>query len=139
MNFMDIRKTEIRIEHTTFRNNTGSYSMFEVEHSLPFYKVLTAERHRLNYVRILADAQVESDKDTNICEDEFMSVGAYDCFVKDNIYRMTLQPKSSMSRYRLHMQQPHTMGSIYLRNINRVVITHNAFTLNDVGPIIEYN
>lgn len=42
INLQALRTTRVEIFNTTFFNNTGSYSMFESEHLLPFYELLTA-------------------------------------------------------------------------------------------------
>ena len=53
MNIFHVSFSDITISKCTFLNNTGSYSMFEEIHNLPFYEILTLRKNKLNYIDVL--------------------------------------------------------------------------------------
>ena len=40
INLLNIQNSMTSISSSTFENNTGAYSIFEIEHKLPFYDIL---------------------------------------------------------------------------------------------------
>jgi hypothetical protein len=49
VNLARLQKSEVHMHNLSFSNNTAALSLFEVEHSLPFYDKLTDGNYTLNY------------------------------------------------------------------------------------------
>jgi len=63
--------SDVQLSNSTFTNNTGAFSIFEMQNRLPFLAVLTMGRYKLNYIAF--------SQDMDNCWDEFASIGVDDC------------------------------------------------------------
>ena len=50
VNLINIKTSLIELKNLTLTNNTGSFSVFEEYHSLPFFDILTMGKYKLNYI-----------------------------------------------------------------------------------------
>ena len=71
MNLFDMVNSKIIIDNVNFLNNSGSYSFFEEEHSLPFYHILTMRQFKLNFFN--------SNPSNEKCGSEYQSFGDKEC------------------------------------------------------------
>lgn len=99
INLENIQRSRISIRNVSFFNNTGAYSFFEEEHSLPFYEWITMRQYKLNYVK--------HSNSTN-CLNEIQSFGSPECF--HNAYntsaRSPEEPTNPLENHQLHIQYP---------------------------------
>ena len=151
---MDIQRSTVEIENCLFYNNSGSYSFFESEQSLPFHAILTASQYKLNYIAhskaessnlsgtgqsgASQPIEVQRARGGEHCIDEFSSVGE-DCFSASyDLSESTDKDSSNPLRgHSLHIQYPHMKGVIYIEQTNQTLITNCTFTKNDAGPLLD--
>jgi len=52
INIENILASQVEIKQINFANNTGAYSMFESEHALPFFELLSLRKYMLNFMQL---------------------------------------------------------------------------------------
>ena len=125
------------ISNSSFLNNTGSYSVFEEEHNLPFFDLLTLRRFKLNYIDISNNSECTNEfafTKTNCYFDESKAIFNMN-ELKTNIDR-TKDDSYWMRFYGIHNSFPHMRGTVHLENTNGTVIDGCVFERNDAGPIV---
>jgi hypothetical protein len=136
INLKDIWRSKIKISHSTFTNNTGAYSVFEREHALPFFNILTSKTFKLNYMPYQYN---------ELCQDEIQSIGEPKCFYQGE--DLAMKPKEEPRREQesdynsvtesLHFQYPQMKGAIYITGNQHLAIKSCIFTKNDAGPLLN--
>jgi hypothetical protein len=132
LNLQNIQTSTVQLENLRVLNNTGSYSIFEAEHSLPFYDVLTLTKYKLNWISHAGASRTE-------CADEISYIGTTTCSVNEqyNTNAVSAQEAANpLQGHVVHQQHPAMRGTIFLTEISNVNLTSSYFTLNDAGPTL---
>ena len=123
---MNIVSSEIELSDLIFSNNTGSFSFFEEEHSIPFFDILTMQKYKLNFF-------MNEERPENICTNEISIIGSLECL--HDYSTAAMRAAGGLHSTPTHIKYPHMRGSIYLNGIHKVKIIDSSFNQNDAGPL----